>query len=237
LTRTNLRIMQVYMIVVNYRTMGSKWMINRDDKMGSLFETDGSYGYETTLCGIDEAGRGSIAGPLVVAGVVLLDEIEGIDDSKKLSKRRREILYRRIMESSIVHIVLTEAWDIDRYGLSKSISSSLLEIRAYFDGVADGFLFDGNSSFGVDGIETLIKADGKVAEVGAASIVAKVFRDRIVSGYDAIYGDYDFSSHKGYGTTSHIEAIERLGYTPLHRRSFHLKRLEDIDDKDASLFG
>ncbi len=175
-----------------------------------------------SLCGIDEAGRGPIAGALVMAGVILSKDIDGLNDSKKLSEKKREKLYEIIKNSSKYFIYEVNATKIDKIGLSKAIKECLEAIKNYF-GEDTNFLFDGNSSFGVDGISTLIKADAKVKAVSAASILAKVYRDRQMVEYSKIYPEYGFEKHKGYGTKAHIEAIEKYGYCKIHRRSFKIK--------------
>lgn len=175
------------------------------------------------LCGIDEAGRGPLAGPLVVAGVVLAKPIEGLSDSKKISEKKREELFGKIIENSKHKIVLIEPQLIDAIGLSKSIRRALEQIVA--DLGAERFLFDGNSSFGVLGIETMVKADGKIPEVMAASILAKVFRDRHMLKMAQLYPGYGFENHKGYGTKEHVEALRKLGPSPIHRKSFIVKEL------------
>ncbi|WP_457607433.1 ribonuclease HII [Nitratifractor sp.] len=174
------------------------------------------------LCGIDEAGRGPLAGPLVMAGVILLRRINGLHDSKALSEEKRERLFGRILERSRHHIVLFDHDAIDRDGLSLCLRRGLEEIRETLAVENVRFLFDGNSNFGVPGIVTLVKADATVREVSAASILAKVTRDRIMIEYATLYPQYGFEKHKGYGTTEHLEAIERYGYSPIHRRSFRL---------------
>ncbi|MBT8348477.1 MAG: ribonuclease HII, partial [Sulfurovum sp.] len=128
------------------------------------------------LCGIDEAGRGPLAGSLVIAGVVLKNPIEGLMDSKKLTEKKREALYPLVIENSEYHIVSFSAKEVDDMGISKCIQSGLQSIQKHLSEVE--YLFDGNSTFGVDNITTMIKADTKVAEVSAASILAKVTHDR-----------------------------------------------------------
>jgi ribonuclease HII len=176
------------------------------------------------LCGIDEAGRGPLAGDLVFAGVILDKEIEGLKDSKKLSAKKREELFKKIINNSTYHIVKHSASDIDRYGLSKCIASSLIEIKEVLK--ADKYLFDGDKTFGVDGIETMIKADDKVIEVSAASILAKVTRDKSMIEASKIYPQYQFEKHKGYITKKHIELIKKHGYCKIHRKSYKVKALE-----------
>jgi len=172
------------------------------------------------LCGIDEAGRGPLAGPLVVAGVILQRQVKGLADSKKLSPERREILSERILERSRYHLVVIGPDRIDGDGLSVCMKSALEEIISHLAGPEVIFLFDGNTRFGVSGLRTLIGADGKVPQVSAASILAKVHRDRIMEEAGKRYPGYGFERHKGYGTSEHREAIRRLGLCPIHRRSF-----------------
>jgi len=194
-------------------------------KIDSLF--DGLEIDSENLCGIDEAGRGPIAGALVMAGVILKKDIDGINDSKKLTEKKREKLYEIIKKSSKYFIYEVNARKIDEIGLSKAIKESLEAIKNFF-GEDVNFLFDGNSTFGVDGISTLVKADAKVQAVGAASILAKVYRDRQMIEYSKIYPQYGFEKHKGYGTKAHIEAIEKYGYCKIHRRSFKIKTSTNI---------
>ena len=176
------------------------------------------------LCGIDEAGRGPLAGPLVMAGVVLHKSITGLNDSKKLSEKKRNLLYDLIVENSMYRIVRFSAEQIDTLGLSACLKKGLEEIIHSLD--ADDFLFDGNSKFGVNGLRTLIKADTLIPEVSAASILAKVTRDREMIEVDSLYPGYGFSDHKGYGTAIHIQAIQKYGYCDIHRKSFKLKVLQ-----------
>ena len=176
------------------------------------------------LCGIDEAGRGPIAGDLVMAGCVLHNFIDGLNDSKKLTEKRRETLYELIVQDSTYHIVKFSASDIDNDGISLCLKNGLLEILENIK-CAD-YLFDGNSNFGVTGLSTMIKADGKVAEVSAASILAKVTHDRDILLESKKYPEYQFEKHKGYGTKLHVEMIKKHGYCEIHRRSYKLKALE-----------
>ena len=182
------------------------------------------------LCGIDEAGRGPIAGSLVVAGVVLKAPVEGLMDSKKVSEKKRELLYPLIIENSSHHIVSFPAHAVDELGISECMKIALREIQERIE--AETFLFDGNTDFGVENLETLVKADATVPEVSAASILAKVTHDREMIQFSRIYPEYDFEKHKGYGTKAHVEAIIAHGYTPEHRRSFKLKSLKGVSIKN-----
>lgn len=176
------------------------------------------------LCGIDEAGRGPLAGPMVMAGVILHKPILGLNDSKKLSEKKRESLYALIIENSTHKIVRFSAEEIDIHGLSACLKKGLETILDSLN--ADDFLFDGNSKFGVSGLRTLIKADALIPEVSAASILAKVTRDREMIKIDSLYPEYGFAGHKGYGTAVHVCAIEKYGYCEIHRKSFKLKALQ-----------
>jgi len=177
------------------------------------------------LCGIDEAGRGPLAGDLVMAGCILKDPIEGLNDSKKLTAKRRETLYEQITNSNaIYYIVKFSASQIDDMGISHCLREGLKEILQNLK--ADKYLFDGNTAFGVKNLQTMIKADGKVAEVSAASILAKVTHDRDILEHAKEYPEYQFEKHKGYGTKLHIEMIKKYGYSPIHRKSYKIKALE-----------
>jgi ribonuclease HII len=180
-------------------------------------------GLPIILCGIDEAGRGPLAGYLVVAGVVLTTPISGLNDSKKLSTTKRDKLYEQITLHNPYHFVISSPENIDTKGLSACLKASLEGIMYNLN--AKRYLFDGSCTFGVQNIETMVKADASILEVMAASIVAKTIRDRLTLEDAKEYAQYDFASHKGYGTAKHIEEIKRHGLTPLHRKSFCTKIL------------
>jgi len=175
------------------------------------------------ICGIDEAGRGPIAGPLVMAGVVLKENISGLRDSKKLTEKKREELFDEIIQKSEYKIVEVDNKTIDEKGLSFAIKFCLDTIINSIS--AEKYIFDGNSKFGVEILETLIKGDDKVAEISAASILAKVTRDRFMIKMAEIYPNYSFAKHKGYITKQHIEEIKKYGFTDIHRKSYKLKAL------------
>ncbi len=177
------------------------------------------------LCGIDEAGRGALAGPLVVAGVILHHKIDGLDDSKKLSEAQREKLYVQIIENSDYEIVFTDNKTIDDIGLSRAIADSIERILEKLSPPLA--IMDGNTNFGILGVQAVVKADEKVPEVSAASILAKVSRDRYMVELDAAYPEYGFKNHKGYGTKNHVNAIRENGRSGMHRHSFHIRELDD----------
>lgn len=175
------------------------------------------------ICGVDEAGRGCLAGPLVVACCTLKKPLEMLNDSKKLTSKKREEIYKILHVKASFMALHFSSEKIDNLGLSYCIKNALLIIKRRFNNCH--IIFDGNTSFGVNGIKTIIKADLKVAEASAASIIAKVTRDKIMENFDKIYPDYGFISHKGYGTSLHIERIAKLGLSPIHRGSFKVKSL------------
>ena len=181
-----------------------------------------------TLCGIDEAGRGPIAGDLVVAGCIFNADtkIEGLNDSKKISEKKRYELFEEIFPNTTNHIVVISPQDIDKFGISKCMTKALQEIKSTLS--ANEYLFDGNTSFGVEGLKTMVKADGKVPQVSAASILAKVTHDRNIIRDAKTYPQYSFQKHKGYGTKLHVEMIKEHGYCPIHRKSFKLKALQGV---------
>ena len=176
------------------------------------------------LCGIDEAGRGPLAGDLVMAGCILNSDIDGLNDSKKLTAKKRETLYERIIKDSTYHIVKFTPQEIDDNGISWCLKNGLESILKNLD--SKEYLFDGNLNYGIDKIQTMIKADGKIAEVSAASILAKVTHDRDILKESKLYPEYHFEKHKGYGTKLHIEMIKKYGYCKIHRRSYKVKALE-----------
>ena len=188
------------------------------------------------ICGIDEAGRGPIAGPLVVAGCIFKNEklkmksekwenfLKKLDDSKKLSEKKREELFEVIKQTCEYHIVFVDNKTIDKKGLSYAINYALKEIKNTLK--AEKYLFDGNSNFGVEGIETIIKGDSKIKQISAASILAKVSRDKFMIEIADNYPMYNFKKHKGYITKEHIEEIKKHGFSDIHRKSYKLKALE-----------
>lgn len=178
----------------------------------------------SNLCGIDEAGRGPIAGDLVIAGCILTSQVDGLGDSKKISEKNRELLYEVITQNSIYHIVTFCAKEVDEKGISFCLRAGLEEILKTLP--CENYIFDGNSTFGVKGVQTMVKADSKILQVSAASILAKVTHDRNIRKDAEKYPLYEFEKHKGYGTLRHIELIKKHGYCDIHRRSYKLKALE-----------
>lgn len=175
------------------------------------------------LCGIDEAGRGCLAGPLVVAGAILKEPILGLNDSKQLSEKQREAYFEILQNKAEFKIVFCDHIMVDTKGLSACLKYAIETIKLHFNG--HDILMDGNCNFGVQGITTMIKADAKVPEVSAASILAKVSRDRYMCEIASRYPLYEFEKHKGYGSALHVEKIKAFGYCEIHRKSFKLKSL------------
>lgn len=175
------------------------------------------------ICGIDEAGRGALAGPLAVAACTLKSEISGLNDSKKLSAKRRKELFNEIVANSRFLIVYFSNRQIDEFGLSECLRRALKLFKRYFRDCE--LLYDGNTNYGT-GVKTMIKADGKVTQVSAASILAKVSRDELMSAWSKVYPAYGYASHKGYGTKAHLEAIKKLGECELTRKSFMVKSFQ-----------
>ena len=177
------------------------------------------------ICGIDEAGRGPLAGPVVVASVIMPEDsmIEGVNDSKKVSEKKREKLYDLILEEAISYGVGIVGQDeIDEINIlnatKKGLTMSIEELSVN----PDLIIVDALTHIDTKGIpyESIVKGDAKCYSIAAASIVAKVTRDRIMREWDKIYPEYGFEQHKGYGTAKHIAAIKEYGPCILHRKSF-----------------
>lgn len=179
-----------------------------------------------SVVGIDEAGRGALAGPLLVAGCLLDSEISGLKDSKALSEAKRIELFRLIKANSSYIIVSFSHSQIDELGLSWCLKTALIIIKRHFLARNCEFLYDGNVNFGVNGVNTLVKADSKVPQVSAASILAKVSRDTAMKELDKEFAVYGFAKHKGYASKAHINAIAKFGLSTIHRKSFKLKCFE-----------
>ncbi len=177
----------------------------------------------SSILGIDEAGRGCIAGPLVVAGVILFKPIQGLNDSKKLTPKKREYLKEIILKNSLHEIVFTDNKTIDNIGLSCALKLSIKQIKQKL--YAKQTIIDGNTNFGIDDIKAIIKADENIASVSAASILAKTARDNYMLEQDLLFPEYGFAKHKGYGTNYHIRMIKIHGLSSLHRVSFKIKSL------------
>lgn len=179
----------------------------------------------SVVLGLDEVGRGPLAGPLAVGGVVLGDEIiEGLNDSKQIRPEDRETIARIVKERARAWTVqYVEPADIDRDGMTASLRRAFGAAIAAIEGAGvavDVVLLDGNPLHLDEREVNVVKGDAKCASVAAASIVAKVARDHLMEEYDELYPGYGFAGNKGYGSEGHMRAIREKGLTPLHRRSF-----------------
>ena len=202
-----------------------------EENFNELYEFDQSNG--TTVAGVDEAGRGPLAGPVVAAAVVIekyVPEFKMIDDSKKLSEKKRELLFDAILENCKVGVGIVNSTEIDKLNIlnatflaMKNAISELTEEGVEFSKV----LVDGNHKIrGYSGQqEAIVKGDSKSLCIAAASIIAKVTRDKIMEKYAVIYPEYGFEKHKGYGTKQHRDALLKYGSTDIHRKSFLTKIL------------
>ena len=194
----------------------------------SAFEKKCAEKGKPLCCGIDEAGRGPLAGPVVAAACILDPDqpIYGLDDSKKLSPKRREALYEEIVsKAKCFCIVRVEPTEIDEVNILNATKNAMRACVERLTVKPDILLIDAVNLTGT-GIEVMpiIKGDAKSNSIAAASILAKVSRDRIMVEYDKEYPGYGFAKHKGYGTPEHYKAIRELGKSPIHRETF-LKNL------------
>jgi ribonuclease HII len=175
------------------------------------------------VCGVDEAGRGPWAGPVVAAAVILDAALipPGLDDSKKLTPAKREALFKPIMNSACVGVGIVNAARIDKINILQATYLAMRKAVVALSQVPDVALVDGNRAPPLScKVQTIIGGDAVSLSIAAASIIAKVTRDRLMCKFDRTYPDYGFASHKGYGTAEHAEALSSLGPCPIHRLSF-----------------
>lgn len=199
---------------------------NEIERLNNMLEIENMLydkGYKY-ICGVDEAGRGPLCGPVVAAAVILKkgDIIEGVNDSKKLSEKKREKLYEDIMTQAIsVGIGISDVDVIEEINILNATKKAMCEAISNLDINPDYVLIDGNQGINISiPYDTVVKGDSKSESIAAASIIAKVTRDRLLREYDKQYPEYGFAKHKGYGTKAHIEAIQKYGLLPIHRQSF-----------------
>lgn len=196
------------------------------------YETAAKNSGFTYVCGVDEAGRGPLAGPVFAAAVILPDdcpEIEGLNDSKKLSEKKREAIFGIITEKAVAYCVASASVDeIEEHNI---LNATFMAMKRAVEGLnvpADYAIIDGNRAPDLNiPCGTLIKGDSKSCSVAAASILAKVTRDRYITELDQKYPQYGFAKHKGYGTKAHTDAILEHGPCGIHRMSFLKKLLGD----------
>lgn len=174
------------------------------------------------IVGIDEVGRGCWAGPLVACALLLERPIDGLKDSKLISKRQRQILLPQINKNARYGLGWVTAQEIDAVGLTEAVRRAMLQAYVNLGEAADGIIIDGNYNFleNIKGSFALTGADRTVPEVSAASIIAKEARDAYMCQQAKIYTNYHFDKHVGYGTTLHLEALKKYGICELHRLSY-----------------
>lgn len=182
-----------------------------------------SLGY-AAVCGVDEAGRGPLSGPVFAAAVILPEglELDGLNDSKKLSPKKRDILFDEICKRAVTYgIASATVEEIDELNILEATLLAMRRAIAMLSPAPDFALIDGNceKSFPLP-VKSVVKGDSHSCSIAAASILAKVSRDRLCEEHDKLYPEYGFAKHKGYGTKAHMEAIRLLGPCPLHRKSF-----------------
>lgn len=193
-------------------------------RLETMKEFEREYDYCQYICGIDEVGRGPLAGP-VVAGAVILPKDETIlylNDSKKLSEKKREALYEEIMDKAVATgLGMVGPGRIDEINILQATYEAMRQAIGNLKFRPDLLLNDAVTIPEVDIPQVpIIKGDAKSISIAAASIIAKVTRDRLMVEYDKLMPGYDFASNKGYGTKAHMEALKKLGPTLIHRRSF-----------------
>lgn len=197
---------------------------NELERLAVMKKYENQYSDYEFICGIDEVGRGPFAGP-VIAGAVILPKdcnILYINDSKQLSEKKREELYDEIIKTAVAFgIGSVPPQQIDEINILQATYEAMRKAISNLSIKPDILLNDAVTIPGVDIKQVpIIKGDAKSISIAAASIVAKVTRDRLMVAYDKVFPGYDFASNKGYGSPKHIEAIKKLGLTPIHRRSF-----------------
>ena len=199
-------------------------LAKEQERMYELFAYEREYAVYQHICGVDEVGRGPLAGPVVAAAVILPKncDILYINDSKKLSEKKREMLYDEILEKAeAVGIGIVGPECIDEINILQATYEAMRIAVSKLPVQPDLMLNDAVTIPGLTMKQiSIIKGDAKSASIGAASIIAKVTRDRMMVEYDSIFPEYGFASNKGYGTAAHIAALKELGPTPIHRRSF-----------------
>ena len=188
------------------------------------FEREAKQNGFTMIAGVDEAGRGPLAGPVVAAAVILPPEIEipGLNDSKTLTPSQRDHLYDTIREVCRAQAVaVVEAETIDAINILQAARLAMKQAVEGLDAGADYVLIDGNQPIDVTlGQKPIVGGDGRSLSIAAASVLAKVHRDRLMDAYHATYPHYGFDRHKGYGTRFHRERIRECGPCPIHRKTF-----------------
>lgn len=196
-----------------------------DARLESMLSFEKQYGEDYhAICGIDEAGRGPLAGPVVAAAVILPVglKIPKLNDSKQLSEKTREALYDIIMDKALsVGVGIVDHELIDEINILQADYEAMRQAVSQLDPVPDLLLNDAVTIPGLPQKQlNIIKGDAKSLSIAAASVIAKVTRDRLMKQYDELYPEYGFAKNKGYGSQAHIEAIKAIGPSPIHRKTF-----------------
>lgn len=195
------------------------------------------------ICGVDEAGRGPLAGPLVIASVILPEKIfiSGLNDSKQISASKRDKLYNEVMEKALaISVNIVSVSNIDKYNIYRATQEGMQQVVAHLKIKPDIALVDA-MPIHVDNVKSvaIVHGDALSASIAAASIIAKVTRDRIMEDLDKLYPIYGFAGHKGYGSALHMEAIKKYGASIWHRRSYEpikSMQLQPVEDEPNILY-
>lgn len=193
-------------------------------RLEAMREYEDTYAACAYICGIDEAGRGPLAGPVVAAAAVLPKDCQifYLNDSKKLSEKKRDLLFDEIKEKAVAYgIGIVSPQVIDEINILQATYEAMRQAISQLNVIPEILLNDAVIIPGVDIMQVpIVKGDAKSVSIAAASILAKVTRDRMMMEYDQIYPEYGFAKHKGYGTAAHIAALKEYGPCPIHRRTF-----------------
>lgn len=193
-------------------------------RLEAMREYEDTYDACAHICGIDEAGRGPLAGPVVAAAAVLPKDCQifYLNDSKKLSEKKRDLLFDEIKEKAVAYgIGIVSPQVIDEINILQATYEAMRQAISQLNVIPEILLNDAVTIPGVDIMQVpIVKGDAKSVSIAAASILAKVTRDRMMMEYDQIYPEYGFAKHKGYGTAAHIAALKEYGPCPIHRRTF-----------------
>ncbi len=206
------------------KTLSGEKLQKELERLEAMKEYEYTYEACSFICGIDEAGRGPLAGP-VVAGAVILPkdcQILYLNDSKKVSEKKRELLFDEIRGKAVSYgIGVVGPGRIDEINILQATYEAMREAVSQLQPAPEILLNDAVTIPGIDLMQIpIVKGDAKSVSIAAASILAKVTRDRMMVEYDALYPEYGFAKHKGYGTAVHIQALKEHGPCPIHRRSF-----------------
>ncbi len=193
-------------------------------RLEAMREYEDTYDACAYICGIDEAGRGPLAGPVVAAAAVLPKDCQifYLNDSKKLSEKKRDLLFDEIKEKAVAYgIGIVSPQVIDEINILQATYEAMRQAISQLNVIPEILLNDAVTIPGVDIMQVpIVKGDAKSVSIAAASILAKVTRDRMMMEYDQIYPEYGFAKHKGYGTAAHIATLKEYGPCPIHRRTF-----------------